>query len=190
SWGGIASLYLALQEQDRSALLRNADVVRNHLPDNFPTTLAEKQQLDLLIELGLTRTQAGLEVLAARSAAGLLVLRELDQGLTREATFYQQAGREPDARRLRGCRDALRRAYLQNARHLAERDFALDLAEQFRQRDALREKARRIDYLQDRKKLLSLVQRIGEKQTWDLVLAGLLDSELKIFAAPPALHKL
>ena len=188
-WHGVASLYLALQEQDRPALLRAADIVRTHPPGAFPTAAAEKRHLDLLVELGMTPTQAALEVLAARSTGGLLVLRDLDQGLTREATFFQQAGREQDARRLRDCRDALRKAYLQQARHVAERAFALDLSDQIRQRDELREQVRRVDYLRDRKKLAALVERIGEKQAWKLVLEGMLDGDLKLLAAPPDLSK-
>ncbi len=187
-WHDVASLYLAIQEQDRPALLRIA-AIKPDLAEGLPTIQAEKYHLELLVELGMTPTQAGLEVLAARSASGLLVLRELDQGLTREATFFQQAGREADARRLRDYRDALRKAYLQHARHIVERDFALDLSDQVRQRDELREKVRSIDYLQDRKKLAALVERIGEKQAWTLVLEGMLDSDLKLLAAPPDLSK-
>ena len=46
-----------------------------------------------------------------------------------------------------------------------------------------------MDYLQDRKKLAAVVERIGEKQAWKLVLEAMLDSDLKLLVVPPDLSK-
>src|SRR5205823_12800467 len=62
-WHGVALLYLALQQEDRPALLRAADAVRAQPPEALPTAAAEKHHLALLVELGMTQTQAALEVL-------------------------------------------------------------------------------------------------------------------------------
>jgi hypothetical protein len=183
-WHAVASLYLALQQEDRPALLRTANLIRSKPPAAFPSVKAERHHLALLVDLGMTQTQAALEVLAARSVNGLLVLRELDQGLTREWTYHQQAGLGRDALRLLACRDVLREAYLKNSRHIGEREFALDLSDQVRQRDELREQVKRVDYLHDRKKLAAVVERIGENQAWKLVLETMLDSDLALLSGP------
>src|SRR5262249_50028571 len=98
NWAHLALLYLALQEHDRPALLRMAGIVGEHQPGGFATTQAEKYHIELLVELGMTRAQAALDVLGARSTAALHVLRDLDQGLTREIAFYQQGGTEAQAK--------------------------------------------------------------------------------------------
>jgi hypothetical protein len=189
-WHAVGLLSRSLQQDDRAGLSRAANLVRAKPPGAFPTVAPEKHHLALLVELGLTQTQAALEVLAARSASGLLVLRDIDKGLTREWTFHQQAGLGRDALRLLACRDALREAYVKHARHIAERDLALDLSDQIRLRDELREMARRVDYPQDHKKLAAVVERIGEKQAWKLVLEKMLDSDLQLPFVPAELKGL
>src|SRR5438552_821469 len=56
-WAQVAALKGALEELDRPSLLRLAETVRQEPPGDFPTRVAEMQHLDLLVELGLTRTQ-------------------------------------------------------------------------------------------------------------------------------------
>lgn len=186
-WLGVYELYQAFLEQDRAALLAAAGDEKKRTPDRFPTVWAEQAHHALLLELGLSRPQAGLEVLAHRSYEALHALRDLDRGLTREADFLRGADRPADAQKLEACRDRLRRAYLAASRHVVERLFALNLLERTRERDELLAKTKTLPYLSDRQALARLLEGTDEEEAWSKIIAPLLKSEVDLVLAAPDL---
>ena len=96
-----------------------------HMPDSFPTVAAEKAELDLLLELGLSDTQAGLLILTHHSYDPLHALLSLDQLLSRQGALES-----PNDQPVQNTRNWLRTRYLRASRQVVEKLFALNLAGQ------------------------------------------------------------
>src|ERR1051325_408933 len=146
-WVPVWELYLHSGEGDRNAFLNAASKLPARSPERFPALLGENTQRELLQELGLTRVQAGVEVIAGRSFDALHALRDLDRAITREADFLRSAKRDADADRLVQVGDRYRLAYDRASRHLVERLFALHLRNANKERDALLTKANSLPIL-------------------------------------------
>lgn len=187
AWVPVWERYLAASRSNRTAI---ADIPASlSQPARFPTALAEKAHLELLKELGLSRLQAGVEVIAARTYEPLHALRSLDRALTREADFLQHSQRDEDAKRVVAFRDRLRKAYLHAAQHVVERLFALHLAGDAEARDALVVKAKGLPYLHHRPHLAGVLHRLDDEQAWKLLIEPLLASELTLIDNPPDLAR-
>ncbi len=185
-WAGVHELLLAYAAGDRAALIAAA-AKGDAAPKAFPAAMAEKAHLDLLVELGLPRTRAGLEVAAARSYESLYALRDLDRWMTREADFLRSERRDADAKTVESCRDRLREAWLSASRRLVERLFALNLLGRAQERAALLAAVDAVPYLSDRQNMQTVLARLDETQVWSLVVEPLLTNEARLIEAPPDL---
>jgi hypothetical protein len=187
AWAPVWELYLVVGEPNRAAILPAIQKLPAVAPERFPIAAAEKAHLALLEELGQGRVQAGVDVIAARNYEPLHALRDLDRALTREADFLQESRRDADAKQILAVRDRYRQAYRKAARHLVEKLFALHLAGQTKDRDALLAKAKTVPYLHERPRLSGLLQRMDNADAWRLLIEPLLASELTVIDQPPDL---
>ncbi len=187
TWANFYKLYLASTGQDRAGMLAVADAVGPF--DEFPTVRAEAAKLAELRSQNVPDVQAGLAVIRARSYGPLHALQDLDRSLSREIEFLHGAGDDAGATKLESCRQRLRGSYLKSSRHLVERLFALNLLERKDEAAALRNAASSIAYLSDPNALATTLNQLGQKRAWDLVVKPLLESEVALVNAPPALDK-
>jgi uncharacterized protein YfaS (alpha-2-macroglobulin family) len=189
-WTYVFELCLVTADGNRPALLATLQKAPAALPTSFPGAFGERKHFDLLQELGQSRLEAALNVIAARDYEPLHALRDLDRALTREADALQSADRPDDAKLVRSVRERLRQSYLRSAKHLVEKLFALHLAGQSKERDALLAKAKALPYLHDRQHLANLLERMDEEQAWASLLEPMLNGELALIDHPPNLERL
>ncbi|MCI0459401.1 MAG: MG2 domain-containing protein [Gemmataceae bacterium] len=186
-WLPIYELYHAAQQRDRTALRAAVARLPARLPERFPASIGEPAHLDLLQAIGRRRSHAAVEVLAARAYEPLHALRDLDRGLTREGDFLRSQGHADEGRTVLEVRDRLRHAYLDAARNVVERLFALRLLGRFEQRDALLAQVKALPYLTDRQKLAELFDQLDEERAWTILLQPLLAGEVAVVNDPPDL---
>ena len=184
-WRPVFGLVGALQSRDREKVLSHSTQTKLESMDRFPIEIAESAHFDLLRELGLTPTQAGLEVIRARSYDALHTLRDLDRGLTREIDFLAATNRAADAATIRACRDHLREAYLKASRNVVEKLFALNLLNRHKERDELLAKFKKLDYLHNVEARKQLFDRLGDELAWKKVVQPLLENEVAFVENPP-----
>lgn len=184
AWSAVFRLYAESLGNDRTALIAQARKIAE-VPTAFPTVAAEKAHLDLLRELGLDDNQAAMEVITHRTFAPLHALLDLDRVLTREIDFLNGTSKSADAKILSTCRDKLRQAWLDSSKHLVERLFALHVLGRKQECDALLFAARELPYLTDSTELSKVLAKMDQKESWQAVIAPLLDSEVALITAPP-----
>ena len=185
-WLPLFDLYRAHKAGDRKAQAAAATTLTRTI-DTWPTAAADAALFDLLRELGLSRTQAGVYVISQRRHDSLFALADIDRGLTREADYFRNAGRPADATTLIACRDRLRESYLAASKQLVPRLFALKLLGQEAERRKLSDDARALTYLHDVSALGKALGQVDDEQAWTQLIEPLLQNELAAVAAPPKL---
>lgn len=161
-------LLLRAANQHDIPLAARVHMATVQVPRTFPSKAGDRARFDLLVELGVPKAQAALEVLTTRSYEPLKKLRGLD-GWEGAAQF----------------RERLRDGYLIASRDFVERIFALRLLGNSKDVGDLIERAGNLPYLLNPPDLEVLLVRLGPIDAWEKLLRPLMDDEVAFIENPP-----
>ncbi|MDB5354618.1 MAG: hypothetical protein JWN24_1071 [Phycisphaerales bacterium] len=182
-WASIFSYFVSPSAADPDPMLAGTPAISP--PGDFPSRLGDYERYSMLIELGLSDTQAWLTMMTSRSYESLTALEELDHRFTAQADVLRTAGRAADAQRMLGRRDLLRQGYLKVSRDLVERLFALRLMGRTEEADGLLAQAKKIKCLNDPQDMAILLARLGPVEISSQLIRPMLVSEVAFIQNPP-----
>lgn len=186
-WANVYAMQLALADQNSSAI-HDAKFSKDSLPRAFPSVFAEQAHFDLLFELGVSRTNAGLEVITNRRYQTLHALRDIDRAMTREVEFLGREQKKDLSKRVKASRDQLRQTWLNISTGAIERMTALSLMNRTRDRDELLKKLKGIACLNSKEQLSAVFSKLDSDEAWSILIEPLLRNELSFITAPPDLE--